>query len=207
MQKILIASNNKGKLVEIAKLLEDINIEAISASDFNLIEPEETADNFADNAFIKAKYYGDKINMIALSDDSGLCIPALNNAPSVHSARFAIDENGNKNFELAFEKIFLQLKEKNISSTDKIPAFFICNLCLYNPKNNFKINFEGRVDGKLIYPARGNKGFGYDPIFVKENMSQSFGEIEAEFKHQISHRALAFSQLENWLKNNYNIFK
>lgn len=207
MQKILIASNNKGKLVEIAKLLEAINIEAISASDFNLIEPEETADNFADNAFIKAKYYGDKINMIALSDDSGLCIPALNNAPGVHSARFAIDENGNKNFELAFEKIFLQLKEKNISSTDKIPAFFICNLCLYNPKNNFKINFEGRVDGKLIYPARGNKGFGYDPIFVKENMSQSFGEIEAEFKHQISHRALAFSQLENWLKNNYNIFK
>jgi len=207
MQKILIASNNKGKLVEIAKLLEAINIEAISASDFNLIEPEETADNFADNAFIKAKYYGNKINMIALSDDSGLCIPALNNAPGVHSARFAIDENGNKNFELAFEKIFLQLKEKNISSTDKIPAFFICNLCLYNPKNNFKINFEGRVDGKLIYPARGNKGFGYDPIFVKENMSQSFGEIEAEFKHQISHRALAFSQLENWLKNNYNIFK
>lgn len=207
MQKILIASNNKGKLVEIAKLFEAINIEAISASDFNLIEPEESADNFADNAFIKAKYYGDKINMIALSDDSGLCIPALNNAPGVHSARFAIDENGNKNFELAFEKIFLQLKEKNISSADKIPAFFICNLCLYNPKNNFKINFEGRVDGKLIYPARGNKGFGYDPIFVKENMSQSFGEIEAEFKHQISHRALAFSKLENWLKNNYNIFK
>ncbi|MFM7557554.1 MAG: non-canonical purine NTP pyrophosphatase, partial [Alphaproteobacteria bacterium] len=129
--------------------------------------------------FIKAKYYGDKINMIALSDDSGLCIPALNNEPGVRSARFAIDENGNKNFELAFEKIFLQLKEKNISSTDKISAFFICNLCLYNPKNNFKINFEGRVDGKLIYPARGNKGFGYDPIFVKENMSQSFGEIEA----------------------------
>ncbi|MFM6971995.1 MAG: RdgB/HAM1 family non-canonical purine NTP pyrophosphatase [Alphaproteobacteria bacterium] len=207
MQKILIASNNKGKLGEIAKLLNAINIEAISASDFNLIEPEETADNFADNAFIKAKYYGDKINMIALSDDSGLCIPALNNEPGVRSARFAIDENGNKNFELAFEKIFLQLKEKNISSTDKISAFFICNLCLYNPKNNFKINFEGRVDGKLIYPARGNKGFGYDPIFVKENMSQSFGEIEAEFKHQISHRALAFSQLENWLKNNYNIFK
>ncbi|MFM7703035.1 MAG: RdgB/HAM1 family non-canonical purine NTP pyrophosphatase, partial [Alphaproteobacteria bacterium] len=204
MQKILIASNNKGKLGEIAKLLNAINIEAISASDFNLIEPEETADNFADNAFIKAKYYGDKINMIALSDDSGLCIPALNNEPGVRSARFAIDENGNKNFELAFEKIFLQLKEKNISSTDKISAFFICNLCLYNPKNNFKINFEGRVDGKLIYPARGNKGFGYDPIFVKENMSQSFGEIEAEFKHQISHRALAFSQLENWLKNNYN---
>ena len=207
MKKILIASNNKGKLVEIAKLLENIGIEAVSASDFNLIEPEESADNFADNAFIKAKFYGDKINMIALSDDSGLCIPALNNEPGVHSARFALDAKGNKNFPLAFEKIFFSLRQKNINLNDKISAFFICNLCLYNPKNNFKINFEGRVDGRLIYPARGNNGFGYDPIFIKENMSQSFGEIEAEFKHQISHRALAFSQLENWLKNNYNIFE
>ena len=207
MKKILIASNNKGKLVEIAKLLENIGIEAVSASDFNLIEPEESADNFADNAFIKAKFYGDKINMIALSDDSGLCIPALNNEPGVHSARFALDSDGNKNFPLAFEKIFLSLRQKNINLNDKISAFFICNLCLYNPKNNFKINFEGRVDGRLIYPPRGNNGFGYDPIFIKENMSQSFGEIEAEFKHQISHRALAFSQLENWLKNNYNIFE
>lgn len=207
MKKILIASNNKGKLAEIAKLLENIGIEAVSASDFNLIEPEENADNFADNAFIKAKFYGDKINMMALSDDSGLCIPALNNQPGVHSARFAIDANGQKNFPLAFEKILLQLKQKNLFITDNISAFFICNLCLYNPKNNFKINFEGRVDGKLIYPARGNNGFGYDPIFVKENMEQSFGEIEAEFKHQISHRALAFSQLENWLKNNYNIIE
>ncbi len=207
MKKILIASNNKGKLVEIAKLLENIGIQALSASDFNLIEPEESADNFADNAFIKAKFYGDKINMIALSDDSGLCIPALNNEPGVHSARFALDSDGNKNFPLAFEKIFLSLQQKNINPTDKISAFFICNLCLYNPKNNFKINFEGRVDGRLIYPPRGNNGFGYDPIFIKENMTQSFGEIEAEFKHQISHRALAFSQLENWLKNNYNIFE
>ena len=82
----------------------------------------------------------------------------------------------------------------------------MCNLCLYNPKNNFTINFEGRVDGYLTYPAQGNKGFGYDPIFIKNGMNQTFAEIDSTFKHQISHRAMAFLQLENWLKKNYNMF-
>jgi XTP/dITP diphosphohydrolase len=206
MKKILIATNNNGKFVEIAKLLENLDIQAVPASNLNLIEPEETAETFAENAFIKAKFYGDNAQILALADDSGLCIQDLENAPGVHSARYALDENGNKNFKLAFEKIFTELQKKNIFSSQKPQAFFVCNLCLYNPKNNFKINFEGRVNGYLTYPPLGNQGFGYDPIFIKNDMNQTFGEIDAELKHQISHRAEAFLQLENWLKKNYNIF-
>ncbi len=206
MKKILIATNNNGKFLEIAKLLESLDIQAVPASSLNLIEPEESAETFAENAFIKAKFYGDNAQILALADDSGLCIKDLENAPGVHSARYALDENGNKNFTLAFEKIFAELQKKNIFSSQKPPAFFVCNLCLYDPKNNFTINFEGRVDGYLTYPALGNEGFGYDPIFIKNGMNKTFGEIDSTFKHQISHRAMAFLQLENWLKKNYNIF-
>jgi XTP/dITP diphosphohydrolase len=205
MKKILIASNNKGKISEITKLLEKLDIKCIGADKFNFIEPEETANNFADNALIKAKFYGDKTNLIALSDDSGLCIDALENQPGVHSARFAINENGKKDFNFAFEKIFFMLANKKIFAKNCPSAFFICNLCLYNPHNNFYINFEGRVDGHLVYPARGSKGFGYDPIFVKNGMTKTFGEIEYELKESISHRAMAFLKLENWLKNNYHL--
>ena len=206
MKKILIATNNNGKFLEIAKLLESLDIQAVPASSLNLIEPEESAETFAENAFIKAKFYGDNAQILALADDSGLCIKDLENAPGVHSARYALDENGNKNFTLAFEKIFAELQKKNIFSSQKPPAFFVCNLCLYDPKNNFTINFEGRVDGYLTYPALGNEGFGYDPIFIKNGMNKTFCEIDSTFKHQISHRAMAFLQLENWLKKNYNIF-
>ena len=202
-QQILIASNNQGKFKEIAKLLQGLNIEVCSASILNLKEPEEDADNFADNALIKAKFYGDHANMMALSDDSGLCVEELNNQPGVHSARFALNERGEKDFTQAFAKIFDELAKKNIFSKNHPRAFFVCNLCLYNPENKFSINFEGRIDGYLTYPPRGNNGFGYDPIFIKDNMTQTFGEIESEYKHQISHRALAFAQLEKWLKNNY----
>jgi len=206
MKKILIATNNSGKFEEIAILLKALDIQAVSPSYLNLVEPEEDALNFADNAFIKAKFYGDKAQMIALADDSGLCVVDLDNAPSIHSARFAIDSQGNKNFNWAFEKIFHQLAQKSILPIHQPEAYFVCNLCLYNPLNNLRINFEGRVDGYLTYPPLGNKGFGYDPIFIKHGMGETFGQIDPKIKHQISHRAQAFLQLENWLKGNYNIF-
>jgi XTP/dITP diphosphohydrolase len=170
----------------------------------NIDEPEEDAETFAQNALIKAKYYGDKSQIISLSDDSGLCIVDLENAPGVHSARFAIDDNGKKNFPQAFEKIFQQLAKKNIYPQHKPKAFFVCNLCLYDYRNDFSINFEGRVDGHITYPALGSKGFGYDPIFIKNGMQKTFGEIDNSLKEQISHRKIAFTKLENWLRENYN---
>ena len=124
MKKILIATNNNGKFLEIAKLLENLEIQAVPASSLNLIEPEENAETFAENAFIKAKFYGDNAKILTLADDSGLCIEDLENHPGVRSARYAIDNNGNKNFEFAFEKIFTELQTKKCFFQAKPVSFF-----------------------------------------------------------------------------------
>lgn len=195
IKEILIASGNKGKLKEIAQLLEKIGIKAISAADFNLSEPEENGDSFEENAIIKAKYYGEKTGLISLADDSGLCIDLLGGKPGIHSARLAIDENGNKNFDLAFQRIKQELIAKNIDlNTQIIKAHFICNLTLYFPQTKETKSFEGRVDGKLTFPPKGNKGFGYDPIFIANGFDKTFGEISPEEKDKISHRSKAFEK-------------
>ena len=199
-QKILIASGNKGKFIEIKELLAQINVEGISSAEFNLIEPEETAGTFAGNALIKAKFYGKKTQLFALADDSGLCVEALGGAPGVDSAPFAVDEKtGEKNFDLAFEKIHKLLEGVGANPAQKPKAHFICNLCLFDPSTDFAINFEGRVDGFLTFDKLGNKGFGYDPIFTKNGMNQTFGEIEPQLKDQISHRAVAFKTMLEYL--------
>ncbi len=205
-KKILIASNNQGKLREISQLLHQVNIEAILPSSLsvfkNLQEPEENGENFEENSLIKAKYYAKESGFMALADDSGLCIEALDNAPNIHSARFALDETGKKNFPYAFEKIFQMLENKGLNiNNHKIHAHFICNLTLFDPSTNFSISFEGRVDGVLVSP-RGDIGFGYDPIFIKDGMDKSFGEISAEEKDKISHRGQAFEKLLHWMKSN-----
>ena len=186
--RLLIASGNAGKILEISALLKPLGIKSISASQFNLPEPEENGKTFAENSLIKAKFYGEKTKIVALADDSGLCIEAMNGEPGIHSARFA-----QKNFPEAFEKISKKIKENS-------RAYFVCNLTLFDPEKNFSISFEGRVDGSLIFPPRGTKGFGYDPIFIKDGMTQTFGEIDPQEKDQISHRGEAFKKLINWLK-------
>lgn len=203
-KKILIASNNQGKIKEISDLLSEINIQTLSIQDIaefqNFVEPEENGKDFAQNSLIKAKFYAKKSNLISLADDSGLCIESLENQPGIHSARFSLDESGKKNFENAFSKIFSMLEEKNLDvKKDEIKAHFICNLTLFDPKTEFHISFEGRVDGKLTKP-KGNLGFGYDPIFIKDGMSETFGEISPQEKDKISHRSEAFSMFKNWLK-------
>jgi XTP/dITP diphosphohydrolase len=193
-KKFLIATNNKGKFFEIESLLKSINIESVPTFQFNLEEPEEIGKTFAENSLLKAKFYAEKTGLVSLADDSGLCIEAMNAAPGIHSARFAIDEKGEKNFPAAFKKI-----SEKISENPR--AYFICNLAIFDPKTNFEIFFEGRVDGTLTFPARGNQGFGYDPIFIKNGMEKTFGEISAAEKDKISHRAAAFEKLKNWLVN------
>jgi XTP/dITP diphosphohydrolase len=194
-EEILIATNNHGKFLEISELLKSINIRAISTFDFNISEPEETGTTFEENSLLKAKYYASKTNLFSLADDSGLCVEAMSGKPGIHSARFALDENGNKNFPKAFEKIAAEITENS-------RAFFVCNLSLFDPKTNFQISFEGKANGNLVFPPRGNKGFGYDPIFIKDGMNQTFGEIDPKLKDQISHRGKAFEKLVNWLKDN-----
>ena len=132
LSEILIASNNSGKISEISQLLDQHSIKSIAPSSLGLqiTEPEETSDTFAGNALIKAKYYGHLSSKTSLSDDSGLCIKALDGAPGVHSARFAVDDNGNKNFNFAFDKILTLLKNYNLDpENDLVEAYFICNLC------------------------------------------------------------------------------
>lgn len=191
-RKILVATNNSGKLVEISDLLKQINIEAIKAPE-GLAEPDETGLTFAENSLLKAKYYAQKTGFVALADDSGLCIEALDGKPGIHSARFSLDEKGQKNFTLAFEKIAALLKEKGAEPCGA-KAYFICNLTIFDPQTNFSESFEGRIDGTLSFPALGSNGFGYDPIFVKDGMTQTFGEIFTEQKDKISHRAVAFEK-------------
>ena len=186
--RLLIASGNAGKILEISALLKPLGIKPIPASQFNFPEPEENGKTFAENSLIKAKFYGEQTKIVALADDSGLCIEAMNGEPGIHSARFA-----QKNFPEAFEKISKKIKENP-------RAYFVCNLTIFDPEKNFSISFEGRVDGSLIFPPRGNKGFGYDPIFIKDGMTQTFGEIDPQEKDQISHRGEAFKKLINWLK-------
>lgn len=201
-KKILIASNNQGKIREISSLISHLNIDAIAPKEveslYNFTEPEEDGLTFAENSLIKAKFYGQKAQIPALADDSGFCVADLDNKPGIHSARFALDEAGNKDFPSAFEKIFNQLQQKNIEIA-KARAYFVCNLTYFDPNNDFNISFEGRVDGTMCQPI-GEKGFGYDPIFIKDGMSQSFAQIEPDQKDQISHRGLAFKQFKDWLE-------
>jgi XTP/dITP diphosphohydrolase len=198
--QLLIATNNKGKFLEIESLLKQVNIAAIPTFQLNISEPDETGKTFVENSLLKAKYYGSKTGLVALADDSGLCVEALNGEPGIHSARFAKNAAGKTDFSFAFEKISCALQKIAIDETQNPSAHFICNLAIFDPKTNFKISFEGRVDGHLTFPARGTKGFGYDPIFIKNGMDQTFGEISPELKDKISHRANAFAKLVNWLK-------
>ena len=193
--QLLIATNNKGKFFEIESLLNQINIKAVPTFQFNIEEPEETGKTFAENSLLKARYYGSKTGLMALADDSGLCVDAMDGEPGIYSARFTKNDRGENDFNFAFEKISAAIKNNNYA------AHFICNLAFFDPQTNFEISFEGRVDGNLTFPARGNKGFGYDPIFIKNGMNQTFGEIDPKEKDQISHRADAFLKLVNWLKN------
>ena len=202
--QLLIATGNAGKYAEIAEILKKIGIKPISLasvmlSGTSLEEPEETADSFTENAAIKARYYGQKTGLAAIADDSGLCVDDLGGLPGVMSARFAIDEFGNKNFELAAKKIFDELQTLGIKSDEMPKAKFVCSLCIFNPLSGENFNFEGEVHGNLVYPPRGEFGFGYDPIFIKSGMSQTFGEISAAKKDLISHRAEAFSKFLEFL--------
>lgn len=199
LNKILIASNNQGKIKEITALLAQINIAAIAPKNLpefeNFTEPEETGATFEENSLIKAKFYAKTANLPALADDSGLCVHDLDNEPGIHSARFALNDQGQKDFPHAFQKILTKLPENSTKT-----AHFICNLTIFDPITNQSHSFEGRVDGKLCQP-RGDKGFGYDPIFIKDGLDKTFGEIDPATKDQISHRADAFKKFLNWLKN------
>ncbi len=189
--KLVLASHNKGKLVEISKLLAPFGKTIISAGDLGFTEPAETENTFEGNARIKAHFAAKSSGLPALSDDSGLQVQALDNAPGVYSADWAETQNG-RDFDMAMAKVWSQLNKTETPKPYK--ASFICVLCIAWPDGHDEI-FRGTVDGSIVWPKRGSQGFGYDPIFQPLNFTQTFGEINPEQKHLISHRADAFAKL------------
>lgn len=188
--KLVIASHNKGKVREIAELLGPYGIEPVSAADLDLPEPEETGNSFVDNADLKARLAADLSGLPALADDSGLCVDALEGRPGIFSARWAGEE---RDFGVAMERVHEELLAKEPEAGRN--AHFVCALSVAWPEDGQCESFEGRVDGVIVWPPRGDRGFGYDPIFQPIGYELTFGEMDPAEKHAISHRADAFRKL------------
>jgi XTP/dITP diphosphohydrolase len=195
---VVIATHNPGKLAEMRGLLAPYGIAAQSAGELGLADPEETGKTFAANARIKAVAAAKATGQTALADDSGLVVDALGGDPGIHSARWA---GPNKDFRYAMNRIQTLLIERGAKLPEQRRAHFIAALCLAWPDGHLK-EFEGRVDGVVVWPPRGAAGFGYDPLFKPEGFDRTFGQMTADEKHglpprglSLSHRARAFVML------------
>lgn len=186
--RIIAATHNPGKVPEIRALLGG-HYEVVTAGSLNIPEPDETETTFAGNALLKARHSADLSGEVALADDSGLSVAALDGAPGIYSARWA---GPDKDFAFAMRKVEERLEE--IGSDDR-RAWFTSALAVAWP-NGPAVVVEGRVDGLLTFPPRGDRGFGYDPIFIPEGHSQTFGELDPALKDSLSHRARAFEKLK-----------
>jgi XTP/dITP diphosphohydrolase len=194
VKSLLVATNNKGKLLEIKKLLPN-TINFYSPEDFKLAEPVESGKTFEANAIIKARYCAERSKLISLSDDSGLEVLALKGRPGIYSARWA---GKSKNFDTAIKKVFLELKKKKkLNKSNK--ARFYCSLAIAWPDGKCK-TFSGTVNGKISLISKGKKGFGYDPIFIAQGYKKTFGEISPDLKDKISHRYKAFSKIKRFFR-------
>lgn len=185
-EELLVATHNKGKAREISALFSPYVSKFITSGDLDLEEPEETGVTFAENAIIKAQASASVSGRVALADDSGLMVHALGGEPGIYSARWAGED---KDFDLAMKKVHESLAD----SVDR-SASFVCVLAMGWPDGHTE-TFEGRVNGQIIWPSRGSKGFGYDPIFQPDGYDVTFAQMEPADKHAISHRAKAFEQL------------
>lgn len=194
--KLIIASHNQGKVREIRALLAPFGIEPVSAGELDLPEPEETGTTFAENALLKARASADGANCVALSDDSGLCVTALDGAPGVYTADWAeadtYEGGPGRDWYMAMGKVEGKLAELG-SDVDR-SARFVCTLALAWPDGHAEV-YEGAVQGTLVWPPRGELGFGYDPVFQPIDFKQTFAELDPQQKHDMSHRADAFDKL------------
>lgn len=193
MKKFVIASSNEHKIAEFKKMLSPFNIKVVPYKEIlkDDFEIEETGTTFAENAKLKAETIATKTKLPTFADDSGLCIKALNGEPGLFSARYADGLGG-------FENAFAKLQER-LNGKDK-DAYFICTIALTIPNETTHI-FEGRCNGFMVFPARGETGFGYDPIFVPNGMGCTFAEISEDEKNSISHRAVAMEKLVKFLED------
>ena len=191
---LFIGSNNRGKIKEIRDILPK-KVEILTPKDLNLKSPKENGKTFDENSFIKAKFFSKKSSMICLADDSGLEIDSLDGLPGIYSARWGGKKN---NFNLAIKKVFKELKKKNLNwYKTKTSARFICSLTIYWPNNKF-ISVNGKIEGTISRFKKGNKGFGYDPIFIPLNKKITFGQMKPKEKYKIDHRIRAFRKIKKF---------
>ncbi|RDL49143.1 Non-canonical purine NTP pyrophosphatase [Ensifer sp. M14] len=196
---LIVASHNAGKIREIRDLIGPLGFQAKSAADLNFVEPDETGTTFEENATIKALASAKASGLPALSDDSGLAIDALDGAPGVYTANWAEREDGSRDFAMAMQKVEDALQDRGASAPEKRTARFVSVLCLAWPDGHVEL-FRGEVEGHVVWPPRGDQGFGYDPVFQPKGYDTTFGEMSADEKHgwkpgdseALSHRARAF---------------
>ena len=195
INKLLIGTNNEGKLKEIRILLPKY-IKILSASKFKLKSPNESGKSFIQNSLIKSKYFSKKTNLICIADDSGLEIDLLNKKPGIHSARWG----GKKlNFKKAFKRVYKELHKKDKNwKVKKIKARFVCALSISYIDKKIA-SAVGKIEGTISNEPLGNKGFGYDPIFIPKNKKKTFGQMKPSEKHKIDHRYLAFKKIKKFL--------
>ena len=196
--QLVIATHNPGKLAEMRELLAPYGVKAISAAELDLAEPDETGDNFAANAKIKAVAAAHEAKLPAFADDSGVAVDALDGAPGIYSARWA---GPSKDFNAAMTRIERLLAERGATEPAQRKAHFVSALCVAWPDGHVE-EVEARVDGRLVWPPRGTAGFGYDPMFLPDGHDRTFGEMTSIEKHGLpplgmglSHRARAFVKL------------
>ena len=192
--KLLIGSNNQGKIKEIRDLLPK-NLDIFSSKDLHLKSPKENGKSFEENSLIKAKYFSKKSKIICLADDSGLEIDLLNGAPGIHSARWGGKKS---NFNLAIKKVYKELNKKNkFWFKKKQRAKFKCVVTIYWPNNKF-VSVKGQVEGSISRTKKGNNGFGYDSIFIPKNYKITFGQMKISKKYKIDHRFKAFKKIKKF---------
>ena len=193
--KVILASNNKGKIKEFREILSQFNIEVLSLKDIDFnVEIEENGHTFLENALIKAKTIFDIYHMPVISDDSGLCVQALNEEPGIYSARYCGLETEDERNDLILKQMENQIDRR---------AYFHCSIVFYIAEDKYE-HFIGRVYGNLDYTKKGDGGFGYDVIFIPNGYSQTFGELSKEIKNDISHRANALKSFIKYLENDFN---
>ena len=200
-RKIVVASHNEGKLREIADLIAPFGFEAKSAKEYGLPEPDETGMTFEENALIKALAAATATGLPALSDDSGLVVDALDGAPGVYTANWAECPDGSRDFMMAMQRTEVALQEVGAVDPARRTGRFVATICLCWPDGHHEF-FRGEAEGTLIWPPRGDKGFGYDPMFMPQGFDITFGEMTADEKHgwkpgqadALSHRARAFQK-------------
>jgi XTP/dITP diphosphohydrolase len=200
-KRFVVASHNEGKLREFADLLAPFGFEAKSAREYGLPEPEETGTTFEENAYIKAFAAAKATGLPAMSDDSGLCVDALGGAPGVYTANWAEKPDGSRDFGMAMQKTEDALQKAGATEPAQRTGRFVAVICLAFPDGAAEY-YRGEAEGKLVWPPRGDFGFGYDPVFVPDGYDKSFGEMTAQQKHgwkpgdaeALSHRARAFKK-------------